>query len=219
MSVVVVAAHPEDELLGPGGTLAAHAQAGEDVHAIILTEGATSRYEPGMADVLRRSGWEAAKHIGLSSVSFEGLPDERLDTCPIIEIIQRVGELLKSLDPTVVYTHFAGDLNADHAVVAQAVWRACGPLSFPRLRRLAAFETPLSTGASLLATPPFVPTLYVDVSSTIEDKLAAMAAYGSEIRPYPHPRSLRSMRERAAVCGSTIGVAAAEPFVILREQE
>jgi LmbE family N-acetylglucosaminyl deacetylase len=218
MSVVVVASHPDDELLGAGGTLARHVQDGEEVHAVLVTEGATSRYSPVMADVLRRSAMEAADRIGFASVTFQSLPDQRLDTLPLIEVTQGIEEILERLDPTVVYTHFDGDANADHGIVSRAVQTACRPYRFPRLRLLAAFETPSSTEwGETITGEPFRPRRFVDIGKTLETKLAAMACYGSELREEPHPRSLRALECRAATWGSVIGVAAAEPFVVIRE--
>jgi len=218
VSVVVVAAHPDDELLGAGGTLARHVQDGVEVHAVLMSEGATSRYEVGMGEVLRRSALEAAGHIGFTSISFEALPDQRLDALPLVEITQRLEEILEPLDPTVVYTHFSGDVNSDHAVIARCVWTACRPYRFPRIQVLASFETPSSTEwGDPLGGTPFIPTRFVDVRKTLDTKLAAMDCYQSELRDYPHPRSLRALEERAAYWGSVVGLTAAEPLVLLRE--
>lgn len=218
MKVVVIAAHPDDEVLGPGGTLATHVRAGDQVHAVVLSEGATSRYRDGMAETLRKSGQRSAERLGLSSIAFEDLPDQRLDTLPLISITQRIEAFLERLRPELVYTHFPGDVNTDHQVVARAAWVACRPYRLPGLRGFAVFETPSSTewawpfGDSALA-----PNLYVDITATIDAKLAAMECYDSELREYPHPRSRRALIERAAYWGSQVGKRYAEPFRVLRE--
>jgi LmbE family N-acetylglucosaminyl deacetylase len=117
-----------------------------------------------------------------------------------------------------VYTHFRGDVNADHSVVAQAVWTACRPYRMPQVRLIVAFETPSSTEWSSAAEgAAFRPTMFVDVATTIHCKLAAMSCYSSELREYPHPRSLRALRERASYWGSVVGLSAAEPFLVLRD--
>ena len=218
MNVVVVAAHPDDEILGAGATLAKHARAGDAVHAVVLAEGATSRYETGMKESLHESGERAARAIGFASIRFESLPDQRLDTVPLIEVTQRIEKILEPLDPAIVYTHFGGDVNLDHGVVARAVWTACRPYRFAGLRRVAAFETPSSTewGAPNEGGG-FRPNLYVDVAATLDAKIAAIECYESELRPYPHPRSARALRERAAYWGSVAGRTAVEAFMILRE--
>lgn len=218
MNVVVVAAHPDDEILGAGGTLARHAQVGDDVHAVVLADGALSRYDEHMVGELQAGGLAAARHIGFASLRFEAFPDQRLDQVAMVDLTQHVETVLMDLQPDVVYTHFRGDVNADHSLVAQAVWTACRPYRMPQLRLIAAFETPSSTEWSSVAEGfAFRPTMFVDVAATIQCKLAAMSCYASELREYPHPRSLRALRERASYWGSVVGRSAAEAFLILRD--
>ncbi len=218
MKVVILAAHPDDEILGAGATLAQHARNGDAVHAVVMVEGATSRYEVAMRDALEAAGRKAAQVIGMQSIRFERFADQRLDTVPLVEVTQRMEGILEELDPEVVYTHFPGDVNADHGVVARAAWTACRPYRFPRLHRFAAFETPSSTEWGWpLAGDTFAPNLYVGVESTLETKVAALECYDSELRDYPHPRSARAIRERAAYWGSHVGRQAVEPFMVLRE--
>ena len=220
MNVVVIAAHPDDELLGAGGTLAKHARAGDTVHAVICSEGASSRYPDGMESELEAAGRRAAAILGLASLRFLRLPDQRLDTLPLVEVVQRLETALEEFDPAVVYTHAPGDINADHGVVARAVRTACRPYRFPRLRRLAAFETPSSSEwGGPPGLPAFTPNLFADISATLDVKIAAFECYASEVRPWPHPRSARGLRDRAATWGSMIGRAAAEPFLLLRETD
>jgi len=216
--VLVVAAHPDDEVLGAGATLARHVDRGDEVHACVLSEGATSRYEDDMVSELVQCGKRAAEVIGLRSLRFEQLPDQRLDLLPLIEVTQAVEDLVDAVRPDVVYTHFPWDVNSDHAVVARCVWTACRPYRFPFVRMLAAFETPSSTEWALPGEHRrFEPQRFVDVSATLSRKLDAMRCYHSELRAYPHPRSLRALQERAAYWGSVVGLAAAEPFLVLRE--
>lgn len=216
--VLVIAAHPDDELLGPGGTLARHAAAGDDVHAVILADGATSRYDDAMVGVLAECAERAGKVLGLSSVRVHSFPDQRLDAVPVVEMTRVIEEHADEVRPTIVYTHFPGDVNVDHGRVAQAAWVACRPYVVPGLRRFAVYETPSSTEwAWPLPGSAFAPSLFVDVTATLATKLEAMSCYTSELRDYPHPRSLEALRERAAYWGSRIGAAAAEPFQILRE--
>jgi LmbE family N-acetylglucosaminyl deacetylase len=218
MNVVVFAAHPDDEILGAGGTLAAHSRAGANVHAVVVADGATSRYGDGMAEVLHKSGRRAAEEIGFVGIRFLNLPDQRLDTLPLVDVTQRFEAILEEIEPTIVYTHFPGDVNADHGVIARAAWTACRPYRLPSLRRFVVFETPSSTEwAGPGAGSCFEPNLYVDISETLGAKLAAIECYESELRDYPHPRSARALRERAAYWGSTVGLTFAEPFRLLRE--
>jgi LmbE family N-acetylglucosaminyl deacetylase len=217
-AVLVVAAHPDDELLGPGGTLAKHAAAGDEVHALILADGATSRYDAAMVDVLAEYSQRAGKVLGLASVIARSFPDQRLDMVGVVDLTRAVEEIADQVRPDVVYTHFPGDVNTDHGAVSRAAWIACRPYVLPHLRRFAVYETPSSTEwAWPLDGGVFAPGLFIDVTKTLELKLAAMECYDSELRDYPHPRSLRALAERAAYWGSRVGRSAVEPFQVLRE--
>jgi LmbE family N-acetylglucosaminyl deacetylase len=188
------------------------------VHAIVVADGAGSRYPDELMAKLEKDARRAAEVIGFASLKLLALPDQRLDTVPLIELTQLLERELDHIDPGVVYTHFPGDVNVDHGLVARAAWTACRPYYRPGLRRFAVFETPSSTEwAWPLDGAQFQPNLFVDVTATLDIKIAAMECYESELRDYPHPRSGRALRERAAFWGSQVGLPAAEPFRILRE--
>ncbi len=216
--VVVIGAHPDDELLGAGATIARHARAGDDVHAVIVADGAGSRYPAEAAATLEKQARRAAEVVGLASLRLLALPDQRLDTVPLIELTQQLEAILDDIGPGVVYTHFPEDVNDDHRIVARCAWVACRPYRRQRLGMFAVFETPSSTEwAWPLPGTPLQPSLFVDVTDTIDVKVAAMECYETELRDYPHPRSSRALRERAAYWGSHIGRPAAEPFLVLRQ--
>jgi LmbE family N-acetylglucosaminyl deacetylase len=216
--VVVIAAHPDDELLGAGGTLARHVRDGDEVHAIIVADGAGSRYPDELVSTLEKQARRAAEVIGFTSLQFLSLPDQRLDTIPLIELTQRLEGVLDEIEPGTVYTHFPEDVNADHRLVARCAWTACRPYARPQLRKFAVFETPSSTEwAWPMPGTEFRPNLFVDVTDTLAVKIAAMECYETELRDYPHPRSSRALRERAAYWGSDVGRLAAEPLLVLRE--
>jgi len=218
MVVLVLAAHPDDEILGAGGTLARHALAGDEVHAVVVSEGAGSRYGDDMAAKLQAQARFASMEIGFASLRLLGLPDQRLETLPLIELTQRFEAVVEELRPDTVYTHFPEDVNNDHGVVARAAWTACRPYRAPFVRNFLVFETPSSTEwAWPLTGSAFAPNHHVDITETLDAKVRAMACYESELREYPHPRSERALRERAAFWGSRIGRVAAEPFCVLRE--
>lgn len=220
MNVSIIAAHPDDELLGLGGTVARHVTAGDEVTVLIVADGAMSRYEPEAVASLQSQCLAAADVLGISKVDFLGLPDQRLDTVPKLEIVQAIESHLDVMRPDVVYAHHWGDVNADHQAVSDAVLTACRPVGewFPS--KLHFFETP---SASEWGRPDpaskFAPTRFVDIGATIDRKLEAMACYTSEVRPHPHPRSLESLRARAAYWGQFAGCSYAEPFVVVREVE
>ncbi len=218
MNVLVLAAHPDDELLGVGATVARHAAAGDTVTAVVVSEGASARYEDGAAEVLRDCGRAAAAVLGVKEIRFLGMRDQHLDAGPILEVIQPIERVVDELRPDLVYTHHFGDLNRDHRIVAEAVMVACRPAGPHYPAKVLMFETPSATEWSWPdPSMQFVPNHFVDVSRTIEAKLKAMACYKTEVRPAPHPRSLEALRARAQYWGQIVHAAYAEPFVVARE--
>ena len=218
MNVLVVAAQPDDEILGLGGTLSRHAAAGDDVTVLLLADHGSARYDDDRIREVRRAARAAADILGVGEVRFGELEDQKLDARPILEVTQRVEAVLREVQPEVIYTHHRGDINRDHAVVHEATLTAARPYSAPGVRRIVCYATPSATEwAGPYPESSFLPNLYVDISEYLETKLRAMGEYPTELRDPPHPRSLEALRSHAAYWGSVIGVAAAEPFVIVRE--
>jgi LmbE family N-acetylglucosaminyl deacetylase len=223
MRVLVVAAHPDDEVLGCGGTMARLAQEGCDVNIAILGEGITSRHvQRSEADSktlarLHQQVYEAAAKVGAKDVALFKLPDNRLDTVPLLDMVKLVEELIQKFQPEVIYTHHAGDLNVDHGLVQRAVLTATRPLPGQSVREIYAFEVPSSTEwAFQQLQPVFRPNVFVDISRTLEAKIAGLACYDSETRKFPHPRSPEALRALAARWGSVAGCQAAEAFELVR---
>lgn len=222
--VLVVAAHPDDEVLGCGGTIARHAAAGDEVHVVILGEGVTSRAvrrdrrkSHTALSRLQRDTLEAAKILGVTRVSTHAFPDNRFDTVALLDLIKAVESEKACTRPTVVYTHHSSDLNVDHRRVAEAVQTAFRPQPGDLAPTILAFEVPSSTEyQSPLAPGPFRPSVYIDISATLQIKCRAMAAYGSEVRPYPHPRSPEALAIIAKRNGVEVGLEAAERFSLVR---
>ena len=223
--VLVVASHPDDEVLGCGGTIARHAEEGDEVHIAILAEGITSRDEERAADrrkdeigSLRENAREAASILGAKEPVFAGLPDNRMDTLPLIDVVKRVETIVADIRPTVVYTHHGSDLNVDHRVTHQAVMTACRALPDSIVREIYAFETVSSTEWSTPAIgDSFLPNRYVDIAAWLERKLSALSVYTTEMRPFPHARSLEAIEALARWRGVSAGLEAAEAFVVLRQ--
>lgn len=223
-TVLVVAAHPDDEVLGCGATMAAHAAAGDTVHLLILAEGVTSRRDSrdttadaGRLEDLAAAAREANHVLGVSSVTLLKLPDNRLDTLPLVDLVKIVEQQIAQLVPDTVYTHHWGDLNADHRLVHQAVLTACRPLPGHPVKRLLYFEVPSSTEWQAPAPGlSFMPNWYLDVSATMPLKLQALERYRSEMHDWPHPRSCRAVEHLARWRGASVGVEAAEAFVLGR---
>jgi len=217
MRVLVVAAHPDDEILGVGGTVRKHALAGDEVRLLIACEGVSMRYEDEHRQRVVGQAREAGSILGAVEVLFGELPDQRLDTLPRVEVFAKIEEVVQAVRPDVIYTHFGGDVNHDHGVLFQAVQVATRPYSAPFVREVFAYETPSSTEWGTPAVQgAFIPQMFVDISATLEDKIRAFCRYEREVRPAPHPRSPESLRARAQTWGSVIGVAAAEPFMVVR---
>jgi LmbE family N-acetylglucosaminyl deacetylase len=224
-SVAVVAAHPDDEVLGCGGTLARMATEGRAVHILLLADGETSRrddadQDPDSRKIAARkvAAEKACKVLGCASVEVLTLPDNRLDGLVLLDVVKQVEEFLLRHRPSTVFTHHAGDVNIDHQVVHAAVVTACRPLPKYHVQELLFFEVPSSTEwRPVGSAEPFVPNWFVDISTTIEKKLQALEIYGSELRAFPHPRSLKAVSALATWRGATVGVDAAEAFILGRK--
>lgn len=220
----VICAHPDDEVLGCGGTIARLAESGHDVHVLVLGEGVTSRdllrHEEGKRhelDMLRQAAFAAAKVLGVQSVAFGGFPDNRMDGVELLDIVKGVERFLAEKQITTVLTHHGGDLNIDHQIVHRAVHTACRPLPSSMIQTLLCFEVPSSTEWSAgNPAQPFQPNWYEDVEHTLARKLQALQCYEMEMRPWPHPRSFRGIEALAHWRGASVGKQAAEAFELSR---
>jgi len=222
-TVAVIAAHPDDEVLGCGGVIARHAQRGDRVHVLIVAEGATSRGmtrsrtdAQGALTGLAEAAQTANEILGSASVKLLQYPDNRLDSVDLLDVVKSIEGFIEQFAPETVYTHFSGDLNRDHQIVSEATQVACRPLPNSRIRELLMFEVASSTGWRAGGTAAFCPNYFHDISTTLELKLRALSAYSAEMRPWPHARSLEAIDALAKWRGASIGLAAAEAFVLAR---
>ncbi|KAA9410364.1 PIG-L family deacetylase [Haloarcula hispanica] len=222
MNVLCVVAHPDDEILGVGGTLARHANAGDDVHIAILSNGVMSRYdsdEAAQSEIDERSmrAREACEIIG-GSVEVCDFPDNSFDTVPLLDIVQTIEGEIKEHNPEIVYTHHHGDLNVDHELACRATITATRPLSDSCVDRVLAFETLSATEWAVpKSSNAFQPTTFVDISEYHNTKMDALRVYERELREPPHPRNPVTVKKNAQVWGAKSGFDAAEPFQLLRE--
>lgn len=216
--ILVVAAHPDDEVLGCGGTMARHVQNGDQVRVIFVADGVTSRLGVDAQELHRRqqATRAACDLIGVQQFQFLGFPDNRLDQVPLLDVVQRLEHAMEAWAPTKVYTHHHGDLNVDHRVTHQAVMTACRPLPGSVIRQILAFEVMSSTEWASPGLSPFAPNVYVDISSQLELKISALEAYGDEMRQPPHSRSVAHLRQLAHHRGNCVGFDAAEAFMLIR---
>lgn len=220
---LVVAAHPDDEVLGCGATIARLSDRGCAVDVLILAEGVTSRYaDPSQApsadlDALHAQARAAGALLGARSVTVAGFPDNRMDTVAMLDVVQRVEQAVAATRPQLVLTHHGGDLNIDHQVVHQAVLTATRPTGPQTPSAVLLFEVASSTEwAFSRFAPTFRPQVFVDVAATLNQKLSAMAVYDGESRPFPHPRSPQALTSLARTRGSAAGLHAAEAFDLAR---
>jgi LmbE family N-acetylglucosaminyl deacetylase len=217
--ILVVAAHPDDETLGAGGTIARFAQQGSEVSVCVVCDGVTARHSE--VDRQKECAEQACDVLGVSRVMFCDLPDQRLDGLSLVDVIGPIERCVAETRPDIVMTHFEGDVNQDHGVVFNATMVATRPAPGTSVRTVLCYETASSTEwAAPLAGKTFAPNLYVDITDTLDKKVEAMAVYAnthvSELKPYPHPRSLEAVEIYARRHGVTVGAEAAEPFMLVR---
>jgi LmbE family N-acetylglucosaminyl deacetylase len=218
--VLVIAAHPDDEVLGMGGTIAVHTDRGDVVRIVVVTDGSSSQY-PGDDETRARKEEEAhraAAELGVDDYVHLDLPDMRLDTIAHVEVNRVVEEHVRDLAPQVVYTA-QPDVNRDHRALFDSVAVATRPVPGQPVRRVLTYAPTSSTEWTPAAVNWFVPNWFVDVTETFERKIAAFAHYETERREFPHPRSERAIRAAAAFFGASCGCEYAEPFVLVRGLE
>ena len=216
--VLVVAAHPDDEVLGCGGTMAKWASEGRAVHVLIMADGETARPAATAHDCAERLAAALAAGVVVgATVDRLGFADNRMDGAMLLDVVQRIEEYVAKIQPTTVLTHHAGDVNMDHRVVHQAVVTACRPQPGHSVRELLFFEVPSSTEWQAPGSaPPFLPNYFVDTSNWTDAKACALRCYDSEMRAFPHPRSYGAVEALGKWRGATAGFAVAEAFMVGR---
>jgi len=222
-SVLVVAAHPDDEVLGCGATMARLAAQGRSVSVLILgagvaARGAGSASQARSREKLLAESEKANKILGVRKVYRADFPDNRFDSVALLEVVKVIEAVKAKAKPSLVLTHHAHDVNVDHQVAFRACLAAFRPQPGEAARELRSFYV-LSSTDWQAPSPAFAPNLFVDISSTLEKKIRALEAYKSEIRAYPHPRSSKGLRIEAQRTGLRVGLAAAEAFEVVRRIE
>lgn len=221
--VLVIAAHPDDEVYGMGGTIAKMAAQGHEVYVLIVTDGCTAQYagRPDLPEIIEKKhaeALEANRLLGVKEVHFGPFPDMRLDTVPHVELNRLIEETVDAVQPDVVYTHFYGDVNLDHQIVYRSTLVAVRPVLGQCVRELYCYRVPSATEWSpQLEHIAFLPNVMTDISGFEDVKEQALLAYQTEIRAYPHPRSPQYVRETDLVKGLEWGLGSAEAFLLLRQ--
>jgi len=215
--ILIIAAHPDDEILGVGGTILKHVAQGNEVNLLILGDGETSK--DSMPDVEKKAAQarKAAEFLGAKNLILKKLPDQKFDSLPMLDIIKQIESIIVQIQPEIVYTHHPYDLNIDHRLTFKALLTACRPQPHFPVKKILAFETLSSTewqikdGAHL-----FCPTHYENIKTFIDKKIAALKIYSEELREFPHPRSLEGIRILAQYRGMEAGYQYAEAFQLIR---
>ena len=212
--ILVVCAHPDDETLGLGGTIAAHTMNGDKVYVLILADGVSGRGND--KNIIRRQNQakRACRILGTEDPKFLNYHDQKLDTIPLIELSRQIENQILRRKPKTIYSHYWGDVNQDHKKAFEATLVAVRPKPSLSVKQFICFETPSSTEWGNMG---FSPNLFLDIEDTLKIKMKALQEYRDEIRTFPHPRSRTALISRAQYWGATIGVKHAEAFLIVRE--
>ncbi|MGB0716779.1 MAG: PIG-L deacetylase family protein [Phycisphaerae bacterium] len=216
--ILVVAPHPDDEVLGVGGTMLRHISEGDEVHIVICTRGEEHRFGAEQVQRVQNEARKAHQQLGATSSNVLDLPAARLDTVPGADINQALSAVVNDVAPDWVYAPHPGDVHRDHQLVFQAVMVCTRPVGQQYPKRLLTYETVSETDwYAPPATPPFMPQVFVDISAHIEAKLELCSVYESQIRPSPDQRSLESLRALAVTRGNAMNMPYAEAFGLVRE--
>ncbi|MDE0589462.1 PIG-L family deacetylase [Halocynthiibacter sp. C4] len=215
--VLVIAPHPDDEILGAGGTIAKLCKAGREVHVCVVTSGRPPLFSPEQTQRVREETTAAHKGLGVKQTHWLGLPAAELTEVPTRELNGTLGKLVAELAPSALLIPHVGDIHIDHQLVHLAAMVSARPHqeAFPPM--ILAYETLSETNWNTPgATAPFIPNVFVDITDTLEDKLTAFAMFGSQDRGAPHERSVPSLRALATLRGATVHRHAAEAFILIR---
>ncbi|TVT58083.1 MAG: PIG-L family deacetylase [Sedimenticola thiotaurini] len=217
-NVLVVAAHADDEVLGCAGALARHVAEGDMVHVVFMADGVTSRPGADMSNIQARMAAAEKAHaiLGVSRVNYLKFPDNQMDTPSLLDVVQQLEPIIDEFCPQLIYTHHHGDLNIDHRITHQAVMTACRPVPGLSVREIRCFEVLSSTEWGGPAFESFQPSVFVDISAYLGTKIAALSAYDHEMRAAPHSRSIEHAELLARHRGYSVGLAAAESFMLAR---
>ena len=210
MRVLVVAAHPDDEVIGCGGTIARHVASGDKVFLLVATQIYAPEWNMKEFDIRRKEVFKAADVLGIKDVFFGGFPTAKLNTVPTISLTNKISEVIKKVMPDILYLPPKKDLNLDHVIVCNAGISGCKSLK--HIKKVFSYEVPTAFSFENMEV-----NYYVNISRFFQKKIQAMRVYKSELRKYPHPRSVKGLKILGQVRGLIAGTEYAEAFMIIRE--
>lgn len=213
-NILVIAAHPDDEVLGAGGTILKHIKNKDKVTLVILSEGETSRGNQTNTIKRLNQARKVSQLLGINNLYLEKLPDNEFDRISLLTIVKTLEKFLYSIRPNIIYTHNISDLNIDHQITAKSVITACRPQPQFFVKKILSFEILSSTEWQFAGS--FCPNEFVNITDYIEKKIRLVKIYEDEVRKYPHPRSLEGIKILAKYRGMQVGYHFAEAFQIIR---
>ena len=212
-NILVVAAHPDDEALGCGSTIAKHSENGDTVQVLFLTDGFGSRNNGKNRNSLAEN---ASRVLRCKPPIFLNFPDNELDAVSLLSIIKKIEGVISEIQPNIVYTHHFGDLNIDHQITHKAVMTACRPQPSFCVEEIYAFEVLSSTEWNTPGVAAFSPNVFIDITDYIDIKKQVLEVYSEEMRQPPHSRSIDNALRLNALRGNSVGVDYAEAFELIR---
>lgn len=213
MNILVIAAHPDDEVLGVGGAIIKYVQKGNNVYVAMITDGCSGVYEESKKGILKNSMEECRKILGVKEIFNLDFPNQKLDIVPLIEISQAIEKVIKKVNPEIVYMHNESDVNQDHRVIYNAGLIATRPIQPSKISEVLTYETLSSTEWNFGKS--FLPNYFIDISSVIDKKIRAFSKYKTEVKEFPHPRSIEGIKTLAKYRGMQSGLQYAEAFKII----
>lgn len=216
--VLVLAPHPDDEVLGVGGTMARLVDEGHEVYVAIVTRGDEELFNPELIAQGRREAQKAHRILGVRETRFlDQFPAAKLDTVPHYQLNSAIAELIQSIKPAMLFVPFYGDIHKDHRLVFESALVAARPDPGATVKEIYAYETLSETNWNApTITPAFTPNVYFDISQSIDRKLEAMAVFRSQLRDFPHERCLEALRALSQLRGASVGADNAEAFMLIR---
>ena len=222
-NVLVIASHPDDEILGCGGTLHNLKKEGAKISGLFLSDGESSRKHQKINKLIldrKSQAIKAGKIVGIKKIIFGDFPDNSMDSVPILKVIQFIEKQIKAIKPDTIFTHFESDLNVDHQITSKAVITACRPTKNQTVKSILFFEILSSSEWNIsIKNKSFKPNYFVDIKKSIRFKLKALRHYKREMRKWPHPRSIEGVKLLSKTRGSTVGLSHAEAFILGRHVE